>query len=178
MVILNKDTNAILGEQQRIDLAALIKANKTDDCTQEIRSKKQSIVISNDVKHLVFLKQKYERLRKSNPVEFDAICVKQCSFLFNNYTDLYNKILNDKLDLAILERFLTILKKIEDGEIDQHEGSYLVGTYLKEMYIDSALKTHEKLDAKADNKKSNKSKHPFSKAEKKISYKDFKELSK
>ena len=171
MVILNKDVNAILGEQQRIDLAALIKANKTDDCTQEIRSKKQSIVISNDVKHLVFLKQKYERLRKSNPVEFDAICVKQCSFLFNNYTDLYNKILNDKLDLAILERFLGILKKIEDGELDQHEGSYLVGTYLKEMYIDSALKT----DASKSNK-SSKSKSPFSKAEKKISYKDFKSI--
>ena len=177
MVILNKDVNAILGEQQRIDLAALIKANKTDDCTQEIRSKNQSIIISNDVKHLVFLKKKYERLRKSNPNEFDAICVKQCSFLFNNYTDLYNKIMNDNLDLAILERFLGILKKIEDGEIDQHEGSYLVGTYLKEMYIDSVLKT----EAKSDNSKaskSNKSKQPFSKAEKKISYKDFKELSK
>jgi hypothetical protein len=173
MVILNKDVNAILGEQQRIDLAALIKANKTDDCTQEIRTKKQSIVISNDVKHLVFLKQKYERLRKSNPIEFDAICVKQCSFLFNNYTDLYNKILNDKLDLAILERFLGILKKIEDGELDQHEGSYLVGTYLKEMYIDSALKTES-----SKSSKSSKSKPPFSKAEKKISYKDFKELNK
>lgn len=177
MVILNKDVNAILGEQQRIDLAALIKANKTDDCTQEIRSKKQSIVISNDVKHLVFLKKKYERLRKSNPNEFDAICVKQCSFLFNNYTDLYNKIMNDNLDLAILERFLGILKKIEDGEIDQHEGSYLVGTYLKEMYIDSVLKTEAKSDNSKSNK-SNKNKQLLSKAEKKISYKDFKELSK
>ena len=176
MVVFNKDDNNILDEQQRIDLAALIKANKTDDCTQEIRLKKQSIVISNDVKHLIFLKQKYERLRKSNRNEFDAICVKQCSFLFNNYTDLYNKIMNDNLNLTILERFLTILKKIEDGEIDQHEGSYLVGTYLKEMYIDSALKTHEKLDAKTDNKKSKQ--QPFSKVEKKISYKDFKLLGK
>jgi hypothetical protein len=174
MGILNKDSNAILGDQQRIDLAALIKANKTDDCTQEIRSKKQSIVISNDVKHLVFLKQKYERLRKSNPNEFDAICVKQCSFLFNNYTDLYNKILNDNLNLTILERFLGILKKIEDGELDQHEGSYLVGTYLKEMYIDSALK----IETKADANKANKSKQSTSKAEKKISYKDFKVLTK
>jgi hypothetical protein len=174
MVILNKDVNAILGEQQRIDLAALIKANKTDDCTQEIRSKKQSIVISNDVKHLVFLKQKYERLRKSNPVEFDAICVKQCSFLFNNYTDLYNKIRNDNLNLAILEKFLVILKKIEDGELDQHEGSYLVGSYLKEMYIDSALKTQANLDAKTNNKKSKQ--QTASSVEKKICYKDFKLL--
>ena len=114
-------------------------------------------------------------MKKSNRNEFDALCVKQCSFLFNNYTDLYNKIINDNLNLAILEKFLTILKKIEDGELDQHEGSYLIGTYLKEMYIDSALKTQDKLDSKIDNKKS---KHPFIKVEKKISYKDFKLLGK
>lgn len=173
MVLINKDDKDdknILDVQQRIDLAALIKANKTDDCTQEIRSKKQSIVISNDVKHLVFLKKKYERLRKTNSSEFDALCVKQCSFLFNNYTDLYNKIINDNLDLAILERFLAILKKIEDGELDQHEGSYLVGSYLKEMYIDSALKTGSKMENKEGAKKQ------FNNPEKKISYKDFKIL--
>jgi hypothetical protein len=174
MVLLNKDDSTILDTQQRIDLAALIKANKTDDCTAEIRSKKQSIHISNDVKHLVFLKQKYERLRKTNPNEFDSICVKQCSFLFNNYTDLYNKIRNDNLNLAILEKFLVILKKIEDGELDQHEGSYLVGSYLKEMYIDSALKTQANLDAKTNNKKSKQ--QTSSSVEKKICYKDFKLL--
>lgn len=175
MVILNNSANNILDEQQRIDLASLIKANNSDDCTEEIRSKKQSVLISNDVKHMVFLKQKFERLKKSNPHEFDAICVEQCRFLFNNYTDLYNKIKNDNLNLGILERFLVILKKIEDGEIDQHEGSYLVGKYLKEMYIDSALKTKEKLDTKADNKTS--TNNPIVNVEKKICYKDFKALN-
>ena len=169
------DSN-ILNSQQRLDLAALIKANSTDDCTEEIRSKKQSLLIKNDVKHMILLKQKYERLRKSNPNEFDAICVKQCNFLFNNYTDLYNKIKNDNLDLTILEKVLDILKKIEDGELNQHEGSYLVGKYLKEMYIDSALKTREKIEAKEKNKKV--PKKPFANVEKKISYKDFKILNK
>ena len=157
-------------------MASLIKANETDDCTEEIRSKKQSLLIRNDVKHMVLLKQKYERLRKSNPNEFDAICVKQCNFLFNNYTDLYNKIKNDNLDLNILDKVLTILKNIEDGELNQHEGSYLVGKYLKEMYIDSALKTREKIEAKERNKKV--PKKPFANVEKKISYKDFKILNK
>ena len=124
---------------------------------------------------MILLKQKYERLRKSNPNEFDAICVKQCNFLFNNYTDLYNKIKNDNLDLTILEKVLDILKKIEDGELNQHEGSYLVGKYLKEMYIDSALKTREKIEAKEKNKKV--PKKPFANSEKKISYKDFKLLN-
>ena len=169
------DSN-ILNPQQRLDLAALIKANATDDCTEEIRSKKQSLLIKNDVKHMILLKQKYERLRKSNPNEFDAICVKQCNFLFNNYTDLYNKVKNDNLDLNILEKVLDILKKIEDGELNQHEGSYLVGKYLKEMYIDSALKTKEKLEAKERNKKI--PKKQFANVEKKISYKDYKILNK
>jgi hypothetical protein len=166
----------ILNPQQRLDLASLIKANETDDCTEEIRSKKQSVLIRNDVKHMIILKQKYERLSKSNPNEFDAICVKQCNFLFNNYTDLYNKIKNDNLNLSILDKFLDILKKIEDGELNQHEGSYLVGKYLKEMYIDSALKTKEKLETKERNKKV--PKKPFANVEKKISYKDFKILNK
>ena len=34
---------------------------------------------------------------------------------------------------------------IEDGEIAQHDGCVMVGTILKEMYIDSALKKADKL---------------------------------
>ena len=165
------DSN-ILNPQQKLDLAAMIKANETEDCTEEIRSKKQSVLIRNDVKQMVYLKQKYARLASSNPNEFDAMCVKQCNFLFNNYTDLYNKIKNDNLDLRILERFLDILKKIEDGELNQHEGSYLVGKHLKEMYIDSAIKTKEKNEAKDRRKKVQKK--PPGVGEKRISYKDFK----
>lgn len=165
------DSN-ILNPQQKLDLANMIKANETEDCTEEIRSKKQSVLIRNDVKQMVYLKQKYARLASSNPNEFDAMCVKQCNFLFNNYTDLYNKIKNDNLDLRILERFLDILKKIEDGELNQHEGSYLVGKHLKEMYIDSAIKTKEKNEAKDRRKKVQKK--PPGVGEKRISYKDFK----
>ena len=101
----------ILNSQQKLDLANLIKANDTIDCTEEIREKKQSIHIRNDVKQMVMLKQKYARLAKSNPSEFDKMCVNQCQFLFNNYTDLYNKLKNDNLNLGILEKFLDILQE-------------------------------------------------------------------
>ena len=168
--------NGILNNQEKLDLAALIKANDSEDCTEDIRSKKQSNLIRNDVKQMVFLKQKYERLAKSNPSEFDKMCTSQCNFLFNNYTDLYNKIKNDNLDLNILDKFLTILKKIEDGEIDQHEGSYLVGTYLKELYIDSALRNEKKQEAK-DRRKKVPKKPPGVEKERIISYKDFKILN-
>jgi len=168
--------SGILDPQQRLDLANMIKANETEDCTEEIREKKQSVLLRNDIKQMVFLKKKYERLSKSNPDEFDKMCVSQCQFLFNNYTDIYNKIKGDNLNLSIFEKFLDILKKIEDGELNQHEGSYLVGKYLKEIYIDSALRQQEKTDAK-DRKKKSLKKPPGigeKEREKKISYKDFK----
>ena len=174
----NSDSNSnsnVLNNQQRLDLANMIKANDTADCTEEIRDKKQSVLIRNDVKQMVFLKQKYQRLAKTNPGEFDAICMKQCGFLFNNYTDLYNKIKNDNLDLNLLDKFLNILKKIEDGELNQHEGSYLVGKQLKELYVDSALRNQEKLEAKDKHRKVQKK--PPGVSEKKISYKDFKILN-
>ena len=171
------DSNSnVLNNQQRLDLANMIKANDTADCTEEIRNKKQSVLIRNDVKQMVFLKQKYQRLAKTNPGEFDAICMKQCGFLFNNYTDIYNKIKNDNLDLNLLDKFLNILKKIEDGELNQHEGSYLVGKQLKELYVDSALRNQEKLEAKDKHRKVQK-KPPGVISEKKISYKDFKILN-
>jgi len=45
-----------------------------------------------------------------------------------------------------MHKFIGILRNIELGEIDQHEGAYMVGKYLKEIYIDSAMKRGEKLD--------------------------------
>jgi hypothetical protein len=48
--------------------------------------------------------------------------------------------------LKILNQFLNILRRIEDGEIDQHEGSFIIGTLLKELYVDSALRKAEKLN--------------------------------
>ena len=167
--------STILNNQEKLDLQKMIKANDTEDCTEEIRNKKQSVLIRNDVKQMIYLKQKYNRLAKSNPNEFDKICVNQCQFLFNNYTDIYNKIKNDTLNLTIFDKFLTILKQIEDGELNQHEGSYLVGKHLKELYIDSAMRNREKLDSK-DRKKKVQKKPP--RQEKKISYKDFKLLNK
>ena len=161
---------SILNDQQKLDLQNMVKSNEANDYTQEIRDKKQSVLIRNDIKTMVMLKQKYERLSKSNPQQFDAMCVSQCQFLFNNYTDIYNRVKNDTLNLEIMNKFLDILKRIEDGEIDQHEGSYLVGKYLKEMYVDSALRREKQQDKKHRKKHPNK---PTS-VEKKISYKEFK----
>ena len=74
------------------------------------------------------------------------MCVSRCQFLFNNYTNIFNRLKKDELDMNILGKLLFVLKQIEDGHLDQHSGSYEVGKILKEMYIDSAIKQGEKYD--------------------------------
>ena len=164
---------SILDRQQKLDLQSMIKANETEDVTEQIRKNKQSNLIRNDIKQLLFLKEKYTRLAKSNPNEFDKICVNQCQFLFNNYTDIFNKIKTDTLNLTIMDKFLNILKRIEDCELDQHEGSYLVGQHLKELYIDSAMRNQQKMEATERKKKVQKKP---TLPEKNIAYKDFKKM--
>ena len=65
---------------------------------------------------------------------------------------------------------MDVLKQIEDGKIDQHDGSFKVGKLLKELYVDSALKKTEKMDAKD---KKHKKEKPLPKP-REISWKEYK----
>ena len=105
---------------------------------------------------------------------FDNLCVNECSFLFNNYTDIYNKIKKDLIDLNILDYFLKTLKKIEDGELDQNEGSYLVGELLKKIYVDSALRREKNFDEKS--KSNNSENKQQSRKIKNVTYSQYKTL--
>lgn len=153
---------------ERLNLQKMISENNVKDETENIRKQKHSSLIRDDVIRLVELKKKYFRLEKTNPNEFDKMCISRCVFLYNNYTDIYNKLKKNEINLNILMQFLDVLKSIENGNIDQHEGSFKVGKLLKEMYIDSALKKSEKLDKKYD--KTSKEVKP-----KNITWKQFKE---
>jgi hypothetical protein len=98
----------------------------------------------------------------------------QCMFLWKNYTNIFNKLFEGYLDLAILNKFISLLKKIEDGVFDQHEASVMVGQVLKEIYIDRALKEDQIKEKKRNkNKKQDKSKSKI----KKISWRDFKKMN-
>ena len=72
----------------KLNLNKMINANNVEDCTEDIRQKKHSQFIREDVERLMSLKKKYARLAQSNPVQFDTMCVSQCSFLFNHYMDI------------------------------------------------------------------------------------------
>jgi hypothetical protein len=131
-----------MDDNARLQLQRMIQANNVEDQTDLIRSLKHSIILRNEINTLVLLKSKY----KNDLEKLNSEAMAECSFLFTYYTDIYNKIKKDEISLSILFQFLNVLKRIEDGEVDQHEGSFLVGTLLKELYIDSALKKAEKLE--------------------------------
>ena len=76
--------------------------------------------------------------------------------------------------VTVWGNFIDVLKRIEDGEIDQHEGSYLVGQLLKKIYIDSAVRSAENADRRSGKKKS---KEPSKLPAKKISWTEYKKMS-
>ena len=155
----------------RLNLNKMIDANNVQDCTNEIREKKHSDLIRQDVSRLVELKRKYSRLAQSNPNQFDTMCVSQCNFLFNYYMDIFNKVKKDEMNLQILHQLLDVLKQIEEGQLDQHAGAFEVGKLLKTMYIDSALLKAERIDKKTGIKKT-----VAKPKEKKISWAEYKAL--
>jgi len=135
-----------MNEDDRLNLKKLVGNTDAQETTNQIRQVKHSSTIKEQVTVLTGLQLRYARLAKSNPAEFDMLCKSKCAFLYKNYTDLFNKIKKRELDLKLLSEFLIVLKDIEDGKIDEHDGSFKVGSILKKIYIDSALN-------KTDNKK-------------------------
>jgi hypothetical protein len=132
-----------MDDNARLQLQKMIKVNNVEDTTNLIRELKHSYILQDNINDLLQIKAKYRNdLEK---VQEEAIV--KCSFLFTYYTDIYNKIKKDEIDLRILNQFLNVLRKIEEGELDQHEGAFMVGTLLKEIYIDSALKKADKINA-------------------------------
>jgi hypothetical protein len=157
-----------MDDKQRLQLQNMIKTNNVEDQTDFIRNLKHSQIIRNEVNNMILIKAKF----RGDDTKIHEECVGECNFLFTYYTDIYNKIRKDEIDIGILNKFLDVLKRIEDGELDQHEGSFLVGSILKELYVDSALKKANKLNANEEEREEPK------KPEKQISYKQFKKMNK
>ena len=156
--------------KERIELSKLIKEYDAEDNTSKIRKLKHSDRIRADVATIEHLKKQYSRIYKSNFNQFKAIASKRASFIFNNYTNIFNKLVKNELNLNILWQFLEVLRNIETGNLDQHEGSYKVGVLLKKLYIDSVLQKDAKNIQKEKTRKSKKVKPRY----KKISWADFK----
>jgi hypothetical protein len=138
-----------MDDKQRLQLQNMIKTNNVEDQTELIRNLKHSQVLRNEINNMIMLKAKF----RGDDEKIYNECANECNFLFTYYTDIFNKVRKNEIDINILNKFLDVLRKIEDGNLDQHEGSFMVGTLLKELYVDSALKKAEKLDANSDKEK-------------------------
>lgn len=155
-----------MDDKQRLQLSNMIKTNNVEDQTDLIRNLKHSQILRNEVNNMILFKAKY----RGDDEKIYNECISECNFLFTYYTDIFNKIRKDEIDIGILNKFFDVLRRIEDGELDQHEGSFTIGTLLKELYVDSALKKAEKLDGQYEKGEEQK------KAEIKISWNQYKKI--
>lgn len=129
-----------MNETQRIQLSNMIRENNVLDQTPLIRQLKHSKIMRENVNTLIDLKVTTPK------DELNIVAAEKCSFLFTYYTDIYNKLKKDEIDVDILFQLIDKLEAIEEEKLDQHEASFEVGTILKKIYVDSALRKAEKLD--------------------------------
>ena len=148
-----------MDDKQRLNLQEMIKAYDADDNTSKIRQLKHSRLIRDEVEKMVNLKKKYNRMATFEPKKFEKIVISHCNFLWSNYTNIFNRIMKDELNLNILRKFIDTLREVEDGDLDQHEASVKIGEVLKQLYIDSALQREKKLNVE-DKKRAPKHKKP------------------
>jgi hypothetical protein len=131
-----------MNADERLLLQKMIKANDVEDQSELIRTLKHSYPLQEDINRLLQIKHAF----KDDETLVHEKASTECSFLYQYYTDIFNKIKKNEIDLSILNKFLNILRNIEDGIIDQHEGSFYVGSILKELYVDCALRKADKIN--------------------------------
>jgi hypothetical protein len=134
---------------QGLNMKSLMESDDYVNNTDQIRSLKHSEEILADIGRICELKKAHPNMKIVEEEKFSNLCQGACPFLYNNYTDIFNKVLNDELDLKMMVNFIQILKQIEEGQIDQYDASVKVGTILKEMYVDSAMRRGDNLDKKS-----------------------------
>jgi hypothetical protein len=137
-----------MNKEEKRQLNKLIKENNIEDTTDYIRTNKVSDIIRTEIESFLNLKKTHARWRKSNPSHFEKMCITKCHILHTKYNDIFKQLLDDTLDIQILDKLLIILKNIELGKLNQHEGSYYVGQLLKTLYIDKELKSETKNETK------------------------------
>lgn len=137
--------------EESLNLKKLINETECEDNTATIRKLKHSIRIRDDIRCLERLKKEHAELRVSNHEQFFNIAYTECRFLYDNYMDIFTRVMKDEVDIVIMTKLLIVLKLIEDEKLDQHEGSVMVGRYLKDIYLDSAVKRADNMDKERAN---------------------------
>ena len=138
--------NSKLTDDERLNLKQMMSEMEYVDNTDTIRKLKHSVKIRDNVRKLEDLKREYSDMRVSSPEQFFNIVIVDCKFLYDNYTDIFRRLMKDEIDIEIMSKLLIVLKLIEEGHLDQQDGSVRVGRLLKDLYLDSAVKRADALD--------------------------------
>ena len=136
--------------EERLNLDKLMREMDSVDNTEYIRKAKQSGKIAHDINIMEKLKRDSMHWRFDEPEKFAELCQGSCKYLFNNYTNIFNKLVKDEINMDIMKQFLLHLSLIENGELDQHEGSVLIGRLLRDLFLTSAANRANKLDEEHD----------------------------
>lgn len=138
--------NTTLTPSEQFELQKLLGKSDAEDNTLLIRQEQHSELLLNDIRTIEQLKRSETLLRQTDVEEFKILCQTKAHFMYSRFTSLFNKLVDDELNLVILIKMIQVLKMIEHGDVDQHEGSVIVGKYLKELFVDSAIRRGEKID--------------------------------
>lgn len=152
-------------DDMRLHLHKIATDNNVLDNTELIRKLKHSEILKKNINDLLKLKAEH-----NNDIEIvHCYAMNECSFLFTYYTDIYNKVRKDEINLEMLFELIEVLKRVEDGLIDQHDGLLEFGLLFKKICYDSAIRKADKL-----NMNNNTSQPSVVSSQSNISWKDFK----
>ena len=96
-----------LDDETRLNFNNMLKESGVENNTNKIRKLKHSKIIEQ-VAIMMDIKKKYTRIDKKT---LNTMIDNKCNWLFVHYTNIFNKLKKDQLNLQILDKFLTILKE-------------------------------------------------------------------
>jgi hypothetical protein len=136
-----------MNAEERLNLKKML-AQSQDyvDHTEDIRRLKHSGLLLDSMREIEKLKRANAEMRENDPDQFTEMCKTVAPLMYNLYMDLFHKLVKDELNLVIMIKLIRVLELIEQGKLDQNEGSVMVGKILKELYVDSAVRLGDKLD--------------------------------
>ncbi len=151
--------SVVMGDGQRLSLQDMVSSarDQGQDHTASIRALKHSAQLREETTRMVKLVAERTQdhtvtLLRDQDTALMTTLAQECPFLFSAYPDIFNRLRKNELDVALFMRFLDVLKTIEDGDIDEFQGSVQVGELLTKIYVDSALKKANKLDGDGNDK--------------------------
>ena len=95
--------------QQRLNLKDMIKEYNCEETTDTIRKLKHSKRLRDDILKMNAFKKQYARLAKTNNEQYKTMARKRCAFLYQNYTNIFNRSIKDELDIKLLLKFVEII---------------------------------------------------------------------